>query len=239
MKDLGTAMILAAGQGRRLQPLTHEVAKPLVPIGDEPLLTRTAKWLSSAGFRHLVINAHHLAEQVEAEAGEIARRFGVDVDLSIEPELLGTGGGIRHAVDLWRGDGAWIINGDVVADVGPEIWHEAPRSARRAMMIVRESPDARKLGPVYLEDGKITGILSYGRTDAPPTMFTGIHYLGRELAAGLPEPGCVIRDGYRYWIEQGQVFGHLHEGYWAEVGTPERYDRVQRDWSQGRLSWLA
>ena len=106
-------MILAAGLGTRLRPLTDTVPKPLLPVAGTPAVVRLMRWLRGAGIREIVINLHHLPDRIEDALGN-GDLFDVDIVYSREPELLGTGGGIKKALTL-LGDGPFlVINGDVV-----------------------------------------------------------------------------------------------------------------------------
>ncbi len=233
-----TVMVLAAGEGRRMRPLTDTIPKPLLPVGEQSHLTRLVRWLDRCGFDQIVVNVHHLADQVIAALQQIEASVGAGIAVSRETSLLGTGGGIRQASELWSGSGAWVFNGDVVADVE----FDPPADTNGAHMILRPSPDARTLGPVFIGNdglsGPVVGLLDHGLTAGTARMFTGIHYISKRLAATLPETGCVVRDGYLRWIEDDVVTAALHQGYWNEIGTPTRYRQVQDDFAAGRLAWL-
>lgn len=236
MRPIRTAMVLAAGEGRRLRPLTDVVPKPLVPVGGEPLLRRTLRWLAAQGFERIVVNLFQHAQV----ARDALTAWDIDADLRIsqEPVLLGTGGGIHHALPHWLGDAAWIVNGDVVCDADLRALEATLPPNAGAAMLLRADTAAARLGPVYLRDGRVVGLLNHGETSGEPVMFTGIHLLTRRLAAQLPEPGCVVRDGYIHWLASGDVYAMLHHGYWNEIGTPARLAAVEADWAAGRLGWL-
>ena len=124
------AMILAAGRGERLRPLTERVPKPMIPIGGEPLIVHQLRWLRRAGIEEVVVNLHHLGEQVEGHVGN-GGDVGIRVRYSREASLLGTGGGIKRALPLLGDDPFLVLNGDIwtsfafrdVLGVSPEVAH--------------------------------------------------------------------------------------------------------------------
>lgn len=228
-------MILAAGEGRRLKPLTNHIPKPLLPIGGEPLLSRTIRWLDNFGFKRIVINAHYHGDQIQALVDNTKSR--AELLVSREQQLLGTGGGIRHATTYWLGAGAWIINGDVICNVD---FQRMLIPQADAIMVLRPDPRARELGPIFLDSTatRVVGILNYGQRSSTPLMFTGIHYMSRSLAESLPEPSCVIRQGYVHWLELCYIAAHIHSGYWSEIGTYDAYAAAQIDYKNNQLDWL-
>lgn len=234
-------MVLAAGEGRRLRPLTDSVPKPLVEVGGVPLIARTLYWLERQGFARVVVNTHHLAAMLEAWLDRHGADYGMTIVVSREADLLGTGGGIHRAAPLWQSDLAWIVNGDVVCDVDLRSAERCLRDGDEALMVLRDDPDAVALGPVYAETdgrcGDVVGLLDSGRRQATPRMFTGIHLLRRSVAERLPEPSCIVRQGYLPLVEQGRLRAVRHDGYWNEIGTPERLATVRSDANAGRLPW--
>jgi NDP-sugar pyrophosphorylase family protein len=235
-------MVLAAGEGRRLRPLTADVPKPLLPVGDEPLLKRTLCWLARLSFDQAIINVHHLGDRIVSAMTD-AVPPGLRVHWSREQVLLGTGGGIHHALPLWSEDAAWIWNADVVADIDLRgVEARRPRAAD-ALMIVRRGHQSDAGGGVYLGEAaggfhRVVGIREHGDTRGEPYLFTGVHWLRRDRAGELREPGDVVADGYARWIAAGRVYAAVHHGYWNEIGTPDRYAAVQADFAAGRLPWL-
>lgn len=230
-------MILAAGEGRRLRPLTDTTPKPLLAVGGKPLLGRTLRWLADMGFERIVINAHHRAALVQDFVHAAQLEIAATLLVSTEIELLGTGGGIRQAAEHWPAEGAWIVNGDVICDIR---LGDIDVDKSDALMVVRHDAAAAKLGPIYLAAGdtQVCGILDRGQTSGTPLMFTGIHYISTPLAKSLPERGCVIRDGYIHWLAAQRIGAHVHSGYWNEIGTPSAYAAIAADDAAGRLTWL-
>jgi NDP-sugar pyrophosphorylase family protein len=238
---IDTAMVLAAGEGRRLRPLTDRVPKPLVDVGGQPLIGLTLRWLERQGFRRVVVNTHHLAPVIEDWLAAHARDYAMTIAVSHEDTLLGTGGGIHHAAALWQSDLAWVVNGDVVCDVDLRAAERCLRDEDAALLVLRNDPAAAAMGPVYAEldggCGEVVGLLDSGDRRVQPRMFTGVHLIRRSLAERLPEPSCVVRQGYLPLVGRGELRAWLHDGYWNEIGTPARLATIRADAEAGRLPW--
>lgn len=234
------AMVLAAGLGTRLRPLTHETPKPLLPVGGRPILFHVLERLKEAGVEEVVINLHHQGAKIRKALGEAAG-LGLRIRYSEEPVLLGTGGGIKKAEPLLGRDPFYIVNGDVLSDVDLKGLASAHRSRRAAAtLVLRADPESERYGALTMgPDGRIVDILDRIRGEkggALPgerrLMFTGIHVADGELLDALPpgRPASVI-DAYVEMIRKGGgLFGVVHEGAWEDVGTPERYERALKEW---------
>lgn len=235
-----TGMVLCAGLGTRLRPLTDERPKPLVPVGDRPLAAWAVDRLAAVGVRHLVANAHHLAEQVDPGLRPWCDRHAASLTVLTESTLLGTGGGIRNALPH-LGDDFWVFNGDVLA--APDLRRAAAvHHASDAWMtlILREDPRAAALGAIEVDDaGRVRRILGEGA--APPErlracVFTGIYLISRRVADDLPREGCVVRHTLRRLLARGErVMGVVDGGAWHDLGTPARYAEAQFALLQGEL----
>jgi mannose-1-phosphate guanylyltransferase len=206
-------MVLAAGFGTRLRPLTEEVPKPLVPVLGRPLVEHTVRMLAAWGVDRIVMNLHHLPEAIPAALGD-GSGLGVGIEYCVEePEILGTGGGVLNARPLLDGAGTFlVVNGAVHVD--------------------REGRVRGLLGAPDLA----------GDPSVRPTMFTGIHLLEPEVFDLLPRSGCIVRQTYRRLIDEGAVVsGHVDAGRWVELGTPADYLRANLALASGalRLSHVA
>lgn len=234
-------MILAAGLGTRLRPLTHTIPKPLLPVGGVPLIVWNLLLLKRHGFRHVVINLHHLGPMIEQALGT-GSRFGMRIIYSHEPVILGTGGGIKQAEPHFSGEPVLILNGDTLVELDLEALCDFHRTRNAAAtLVLREDPDAAQWGLVEVgEKGQILRITGKGLVDsvpAMPRMFAGIHILHPRLLRQVPK-GVVssIIDPYVRAIEQGEpVFGYDLQGYWSDIGTAERYAQAERDVRAGRI----
>ncbi len=235
-----TGMVLCAGLGTRLRPLTDERPKPLVPVADRPLAAWALDRLAAVGVRHFVANAHHLAEQVDPGLRPWSDRHGASLKVLTEATLLGTGGGIRNALPH-LGDDFWVFNGDVLA--APDLRRAAEvhlASDAWMTLILRDDPRAVALGAIEVDEaGRVRRILGEGA--APPErlracVFTGIYLISQRVADDLPAEGCVVRHTLRRLLARGErVMGVVDGGAWHDLGTPARYAHAQFALLRGEL----
>jgi mannose-1-phosphate guanylyltransferase len=220
-------MVLCAGYGTRLRPLTDECPKPLVPIGDRPILAHIAVVLRRAGFTSAVINTHHLAE-VFAKHVE---RISLDLSLIHEPQIRGTAGGVTGARSLLGPAPVLVWNGDTLADppcgelmrrVGDGLCLAvAPRAAGRGSVGVDEA------GTVVRLRGE-----QFGKEVAGGD-YIGVAALGSRCLAGLPERGCLIGDWALPTLRAGGPVRAVRSGSpWFDAGHPQGY-------LEANLSWLS
>jgi NDP-sugar pyrophosphorylase family protein len=221
------AMILAAGLGTRLKPITDELPKPLVPVVGVPNIVRLIIHLKRSGVSEIVINTHHLPDLLEQALGD-GSRYGVSIAYSAEKEILGTGGGIKRALPLLGDKMFIVINGDAL--FAPDIPKAVALHEKRnglATLLVREDPDSDTYGAVGLdESGQIRKLVWAGdeRLVAKSYMFTGVHILEPEIGMHLPEQGCIVRKTYIPLLDQGlPLTGLPTDGYFCDLGTPERF----------------
>lgn len=220
-------MLLAAGLGTRLRPLTDELPKPVVPVGHEPLAASAMRAFVRAGVNRIDANAHHLAEAIRPSLAPFAA--DIPFEVHVESVLLGTGGGIRNAVRGGPIDEVLVVNGDIVfePDVDALIRiHRATGAA--ASLVVRHHPDPFALGAVEVDaDGRIlriAGAPARGPASAAAYVFTGTHLLGAEALAALPENGCVVRQAYQPLLARGaRLTAVVDDSPWADLGTPAVY----------------
>lgn len=227
-------MILAAGLGTRLRPLTLELPKPLLPVGDRPAIAHVADALSRA-VGALVVNTHHRAE---AFAGLTLALPHVALH---EPEILGTAGGVANA-RRWLGDGDVLVwNGDIVADVDVA----AALAARRAVGALASwvvAPRAPGEGTVGVSrDGFVVRVRgSVVGDEARGGDFLGISALSPELVATLPREGCLVGDVLEPALTRGgRVAVAWHEGPWDDIGTLATYAAANARWLGARASFVA
>lgn len=221
------AMVLAAGMGMRMRPLTETRPKPLIEVAGRSLLDRVITHLEAAGVHDIVVNAHYLAAQIEAYAA--ARSSGrVRIRVSTEPERLETGGGVANALPLLGAHPFFVVNGDVLwldgatptlACLGAA-WDER---VMEALLLVH--PVATAFG--YDGDGDFfmegDGRLRRRGNDEPaaPYLFAGIQILGPRLWTDLPPPPFSLNWIYDRAAAAGRLFGLVHAGAWFHVGTPQ------------------
>ncbi|MCP9463539.1 MAG: NDP-sugar synthase [Nitrospira sp.] len=235
------AMILAAGFGTRLRPLTEQMPKPLLPIGGVPLIVWNLLLLRRHGFRDVVINLHYLGSMIEQALGD-GSRFGLRITYSKERTILGTGGGIKHAEPYFDGEPVLVLNGDTLVELDLDAliaFHWTHRAA--ATLVLREDNDAAQWGLVEVGLGhRIVRIRGKGLENVGPTvprMFAGIHILDLRLLQGVPTGAVLsIMDSYIDAIKQRErVMGYDMRGYWSDVGTLERYRQAERDVEAGLI----
>jgi NDP-sugar pyrophosphorylase family protein len=239
------AMILAAGFGTRLRPLTDVTPKPLLPVAGTPMIVWNLLLLKRHGIQDVVINLHHLGTMIEEALGDGAR-FGMRITYSREPVILGTGGGIKQVEQWFNGEPALMLNGDTLFELDLTAliaFHHAHDAA--ATLVLRDDPEATRWGLVEVTDqSKVTRITGRGLPRSAPTrarMFAGIHILHPRLLRYLPVGmQCSIIDAYVQGIQDGErIMGYDFDGFWSDVGTPEHYAQVQQDAAAGLLSLAA
>jgi len=233
------AMVLAAGFGKRLAPITHTTPKPLVPVAGRPLLDRLLEFLRAGGIEEVIINLHHLGQRIEEHVGD-GRRFGLRVRYSPEDPILDTGGGIKNAEPLLAGEPFVVANGDSLLEIRLRDlleWHRARGGV--ATLMVRPDPDAAAYGLVELDDAdRVRRIVGLPASAAPGTrgfMFPGLHVLEPEIFRWMDAGGVfsITRVTYPRMIAAGlPVFGCVTQARWITIDTPEALataDRVLRD----------
>lgn len=235
------AFVLAAGLGTRLRPLTEHRPKPLVPVCGVPLLAYSLRLCARHGLDRVVVNAHWLAEQVEAWAG---LQESVNVTVSTErPEVLGTGGGLRKV--MGELDPRFVVlNGDVLHDVDLTALIDAVPDGGAAMALRPYPDDDHPYGVVAADDtGTVWRITSLGRIEPEgdpheDTHFTGIHAMDREALRRVPEgePACIIRTAYLGLLPERKIAGHRYSRPWLDAGDPRAYLDANLDVLEGRVT---
>ncbi|HSG06696.1 MAG TPA: NDP-sugar synthase, partial [Nitrospiria bacterium] len=229
------AMVLAAGLGTRIRSMESGIPKPLIPVGGRLLIEYPLLLLRKHGITDVVINLHYMAEKIEGALGD-GSRLGLTIRYSREAEILGTGGGIKKAEDFLGDAPFLVINSDVVAEVDLEdLIRFHKKSNPAATLVLREDPDPEAWGAVGTDSsGRIIKILGKPETPEKPDqnkMFTGVHILDPRVLKFIPagRPHHII-DSYIEMIRTGErLMGYSYKGYWMDVGTPERFEKVQAD----------
>ena len=231
---LSKAVLLAAGLGTRLRPLTYTVPKPLLPLDGILIIDHQLRYLASQGIQEVVINIHHLGDNIRQHVGN-GSRFGLKVGYSEEPTILGTGGGIKKAAAAFGPETFVVLNSDALIDATLTTIMELHLSTKaRATMVLRKLTDSDDYTPVALyHDGFVAGF------GTGQHFFSGLQILGPEMLDTLPpagRPACIIEDGYRPLMDTGaKVAAFIHQGRFNDVGTLARYEQVKRDVAQGRF----
>ena len=215
------AMILAAGKGERLRPLTLHTPKPLVQAAGVPLIEYHVRALAAAGFRELVINHAWLGQQIEDYLGDGAR-FGLSIQYSAEGEPLETGGGIFRALPLLGDAPFLVVNGDIFTDY-------AFAGLRRplaglAHLVLVDNPAHHRGGDFCLEQARVCD----AQADQPSLTYSGIAVLSPALFAGCHAEAFKLAPLLRRAMLDGQVSGERFAGCWVDVGSHERLAEVER-----------
>jgi MurNAc alpha-1-phosphate uridylyltransferase len=220
------AMILAAGEGSRLRPLTTHTHKALLPIGDTCLLSENLKKLARANIKDIVINVSYLAEQIMDYVGD-GSRFGVRVQYSHEKEgRLGTAGGIHQALDLFDDEPFWVVSADIYSDYSIDLNKTLAKNTDIFLVMV-PNPSYHPAGDFgFLSDGP-SGSKLLSLDAVPKYTFGNISLLHPRLflnyRLGVYELGAVFRDA----INTRRAHGELYQGSWYNMGTPADYEDLR------------
>lgn len=215
------AMILAAGRGERLRPLTDAIPKPLVEVAGRTLLGRHLRRLARAGFTHAVINVSHLAELIVERFGD-GRSEGMRIDWSREVAPLETAGGIAHARALLGPDPFLLVNSDIWCDYEFSRLRGLDLGARLSHLVLVPNPPQHPAGDFTLEDGVV------GNGPSPRYTYAGIAVISPQLVASIAAGSkAQLAPLWRAAAEREQVTGELYEGQWSDVGTPERLSALE------------
>ena len=213
-----SAMILAAGRGERMRPLTDHTPKPLLHAGSAPLIEHTVRALAAGGYRHLVINHAHLGAQIPGALGD-GRRFGVTIEYSDEGDTgLETGGGIYRALPLLRSDPFVVVNGDIWTDFG--FAGLPPQLPGLAHLVLIDNPPHHPGGDFCLERGLVRECAGARLT------FSGIGVYRRALFAGCVDGKFPLGPLLRAAMPGGAVSGEHFHGSWMDIGTPDRLEQL-------------
>jgi MurNAc alpha-1-phosphate uridylyltransferase len=218
------AMILAAGYGTRMRPLTDTLPKPLLTVADKPLIEYHIENLLKAGIRDLVINLAYLGEKIAAFLGD-GSRFGVHIVYSHEGEPLNTAGGIVKALPLLGKDPFVLVNGDVWSDYPLEHLPRVLPADKLAHLVLVDNPAHNRQGDFgLLQDGRLTNERTSvaGKQAAQLLTYSGIAVLSPGLFLGCAQEKSPLGPLLRAAIEAGQVSAEHYQGRWCDVGTPER-----------------
>ncbi|CAG8869860.1 N-acetylmuramate alpha-1-phosphate uridylyltransferase [Pseudomonas fluorescens] len=215
------AMILAAGKGERMRPLTLHTPKPLVPVAGVPLIEYHLRALAQAGFTEVVINHAWLGQQIEDHLGD-GSRFGLSIRYSAEGEPLETGGGIFKALPLLGEDPFLLVNGDIWTDY--DFARLRAPLVGLAHLVLVDNPGHHGKGDFRLDGGQVHD----GDDTAENFTFSGISVLDPALFADCQAGAFKLAPLLRQAMASGRVSGERHAGHWVDVGTLERLSEVER-----------
>lgn len=236
------AIILAAGEGTRLRPLTLNCPKPMLPIGDKPLLEHTINWLKRYGFAQIAINLHHRPETITGYFGD-GRRWGMEITYSYEENLLGTAGAVRKLQGFFD-ETFPVVYGDVLTDLPLDAllhFHQSRKPGNPygyMTMALYHVPNPTEVGLVGLDEGG--RVISFKEKPRPEEVFTdlansGILILEPEIIECIPEN--TFYDFGLHLLPKLLEIGTPIYGwpiptstYLIDIGTKEKYERAQREW---------
>ncbi len=217
------AMVLAAGFGTRMRPITDNLPKPLIEVVGRTLIDRAIDRLADAGVERIVVNLHHLGDKIE---NHLKARATPEIVFSPEPKLLETGGGVSSALPLLGTAPFYVVNGDIFWLNGPSetfsrllaVWNEEEMDG---MLLLHSTVDAygyRGKGDFCAEpDGRLTRRPENG---VSPWLFTGVQMLHPRLFADAPEGAFSLNLLYDRALEAERLYGIIHDGEWFHIGTP-------------------
>ena len=220
------AILLAAGRGERMRPLTDRIPKPLLEVGGKPLIVWHIENLVHAGITDLVVNHAHLGAQIEAALGD-GRRFGAHIQYSPEASALETAGGIANALPLLGDEPFAVINSDIYCDY--DFAHLAERAAAlqasgdMAHLVLVDNPPHHPNGDFALSGGRLCPLPTSHFPLAALLTFSGIGIYRPSLFSPIPRGSIApLAPLLRAQIAAGRVSGEHHRGLWVDVGTPQR-----------------
>ena len=232
-------MVLAAGQGTRLRPITDKKPKALVPVAGRPMIEYALLLLRHYGIREIVINLHHFGEQIEAHLGD-GKRLGLELSYSEEAELLDTGGGLLKAKPFLQDGSFVVINTDALIDLDlAQVLAFHHNSKASATLVLRPDQDADRYGSIDVDQaGLICRFLEHraARNTAGAVrklMFTGVQifepkvfeYMG---GSGASRKFSTTKETYPRMLQGGEpLYGFCFDGFWQDVGTMERIKEAE------------
>lgn len=224
-KPLGTAMVLAAGLGKRMRPLTATRPKPLVEVAGKPLLDHALDRIRAAGIGRVIVNVHYLADSLEAHL----RRKASDLDVRISDErerLLETGGGVSQALPLIPDEHFLVVNSDNLWIDGPvdaisllaDGWDDARMDALLLLVPLARANCHSGIGDFHMDPGG--RIVRRRASKVAPFVYTGLQIVSKRLFTDLPEGPFSFNLLWNRAITADRAFGLVHQGLWFDVGTP-------------------
>ncbi len=246
-------MILAAGFGTRLFPLTIDRTKPAIPFLGKPLVGYVAEYIAKFGFKDIVVNLHHQPESVQQALGD-GSRFGVRINYTLEePKILGTAGALDNAREFLKDETFLIVNGKIITDIDISAALETHRkTGALATMILKANTKREKFTEVIVENGLIKGFGDFAHPFTEqeirdtshgvvtPLMFTGIHILEPRVFEYIPRGvySDIVPYFYNPAIKNGEkIAAHISDANWFELSTIPRYLDISLAMMNGENVW--
>lgn len=224
------AMILAAGRGERMRPLTDSLPKPLLQVGDKTLIEYHIQALSQAGITQLVINHAWLGEKIEQYLGN-GSQYGVQIQYSREQQALETAGGIRQALSLLGNEAFIVVNGDVYTDY--DYSHLTTlKMPEPVHLVLVNNPEHNPEGDFYLENTQVYYQSETGQSGSTRSVqrytFSGIGLYQPDFFAAIKTGRQALAPLLRQAMDRHQVSGELYQGVWLDIGTPQRLEALNQ-----------
>ena len=217
------AMILAAGLGKRMRPLTEKIPKPLLKVNDKPLIEHLIVRLVEGGITGVVVNHYYLGEMIEKVLGDGAR-FGIEILYSKETALLETGGGVINSLGKLKDESFIVVNADIWTDFNFASLKQIHEDKNLAHLILVENVAHNLKGDFYINKAGL--VSARPSTGAACLTFSGISVLHRKLFEGHKVQSFSFIPLLQAAMADDRVTGEIHNGVWIDVGTPERLDEV-------------
>lgn len=211
------AMILAAGRGERMRPLSDQTPKPLLPVGGKPLIAHHLIKLASIGIHDVVINVAHLAEKIQHALGD-GQQYGVKITYSYEPAALETGGGIYQALSFLGTEPFLLLSSDIWTDY--PLQNLLSRTDQLAHLILVANPDFKPVGDYDLQNGRVI------QTPHPPYTYASFGIIHPQLFIGSSGGTFPLTAVLNPAIAKNKVSGEVYQGVWFNLGTPAQYQQL-------------
>ena len=220
--------IFAAGFGERLRPITEAMPKSLVPVMNIPAICYPLMKMKKAGIRDIVINLHYMPDDI-ARFFAMHNNFGLNITFSFEPEILGTGGGLKKCEKLLHDDDFIIMNSDIIADIDLNALAAHHRQAKvSATVALYQTERAASIGPVAVREGCVIDFKNFLGSGVPSEyIYTGTALCSPVIFRFLREEfSSIVYTGYTGIIGDSRLGAYVHRGYWHDIGTAESYRRA-------------
>lgn len=222
-----TAMVLAAGLGQRMRPLTNTLPKPLIPVAGKSMLERTFEHLKGSGISKVVVNTHYLAPLIE----EIVKTHYPETLISHEEILLETGGGIKKALPLLGEDAFFTLNGDSVWSHSQslqemkKVWDEERMDALLLLITREKACGYEGRGDFFMfPEGRLARL---GQAPSAPYAYIGVQLVSPRLFKDAPEGTFSLNVLWNKALEKGRLYGLVHQGEWFHISTPEDLQKYE------------
>lgn len=231
-EKINKAMILAAGFGARLRPITCETPKPLVEVGGKKLIEYNIYLLKKSGIKEILINLHHLGEKIKNYLGG-GGGHGVRITYSEEATILGTGGGVKKASSFFGREPFVVVNGDVITDVDiKDLVRHHLKNGFSVTLVLKQLEDCEAYTPIEVEDERVAG---FGKGDM---MYTGVQVIHPAVLDLLDEDvfSDVVKDVWLPLLSSGGKIGaYIHDGFWTEIGNVNKLEEVREMFNAGAV----